>query len=197
MAQIQPTEKRQQRIAPELTESSLYFSPQNNCHSGLHTVPVLIAKAKAAAVIRKLEQQWAGQEEGESVVITSDQVVLFHNQIRGKPKDPTEARAFLSSYSAGETLQTVTAVVATHLPSGRQSAVSDTCTVHWGGVSGAALELLLGKEDIYYSCGGLLVEDEDFRACISRVEGDLDSIRGLPVEATKKAVAAVITAAEE
>ena len=47
------------------------------------------------------------------MVITSDQIVLFNDQVRGKPRDEAEARAFLASYGKGTVCQTVAAVVAT------------------------------------------------------------------------------------
>mmetsp|Transcript_14331 Transcript_14331/g.26829 ORF Transcript_14331/g.26829 Transcript_14331/m.26829 type:complete len:95 (+) Transcript_14331:367-651(+) len=88
--------------------------------------------------------------------------------------------------------QTVAAVVATHLPSGRQQSEVDICSVHWGGIPDEAHDTLLSKEEVYWSCGGFLIEDEDFVRHVEYIDGTLDSIRGLPVKATKKAVGAVL-----
>ena len=152
-------------------------------------LPVLIAKAKATSILGQLEG-----DRTPTVIITCDQIVLFQNEIRNKPEDETEARAFLESYQDGAIVQTISAVVATHVPSGRQSGEIDLCTVHWSGIPPSAIDNFLeSKPGIYHSCGGFLIEDPDFVNCVDRIEGELDSIRGLPVKATKKVFRSVLT----
>ena len=154
-------------------------------------LPVAIAKAKASAIIKIFGEEKKNDIQEECIILTSDQITLFQDQIRGKPRDLEEARNFLSSYQSGESCQTVTAVVATHLPSGRQTSEIDVCTVHWSGIPPDAMDILLAKEDVMYSCGAFLIEDEDFIAHVRLVEGSLDSIRGLPIRAMKKVIASV------
>ena len=78
-----------------------------------YLLPVLIAKAKAAAILGRLNVT------GDPfVLLTSDQIVLFGSEIREKPTNEAEAIEFLSSYSNQE-VSTISAVVATHYPSGR------------------------------------------------------------------------------
>lgn len=152
-------------------------------------LPVLIAKAKANSIL--------GQLEGErvpTVIITCDQIVLFQNEIRNKPENEEEARSFLESYQDGAIVQTISAVVATHVPSGRQSGEVDLSTVHWSGIPASAVDdLLVTKPDIFHSCGGFLIEDPDFVNYVDRIEGELDSIRGLPIRATKKVFRSVLS----
>lgn len=159
-------------------------------------LPAVIAKAKASAIFERLKKQSSGVDakpSESSIIITSDQIVLFQGRIRGKPRDKEEAREFLMSYSEGEMCQTVTAVVATEFPSGRQSWEVDICTVHWTGIPSNAVDTLLQKEDVYYSCGGFLIEDDDFVKYVDKIEGSLDSIRGLPIKATKRAIYTVLS----
>lgn len=168
-------------------------------------VPAEIAKAKAAAILAQLCEQDAADAAASAprddsrarVVITSDQVVLFEGQVRGKPRDAAEARAFLASYGPGTRCQTVCAVVATHLPSGRQEVQLDVCSVLWSGIPAEALEVLLAKEEVFWSCGGFLIEDEDFLRHVESIDGSVDSIRGLPIKATKRAVSAVLASATD
>lgn len=187
-------------MIPDIDERTV----EKSCMAKNTEIPVHIAKAKAAAILEQLREKDAVAAEGKQddkhsqphelsrVVITSDQVVIFDNEVRGKPCDEAEAHAFLASYGKGTMCQTVSAVVATHLPSGRQHAEVDICSVHWSGIPDDAHETLLGKEEVYWSCGGFLIEDEDFVRHVDYIEGSLDSIRGLPVKATKKAVGAVL-----
>lgn len=187
-------------MIPDIDERAV----EESCTGESTEIPVHIAKAKATAILEQLREKdeaasgskqddkHAQSQDQSQVVITSDQVVLFNNEVRGKPRDDAEAREFLASYNKGATCQTVAAVVATHLPSGRQHAEVDICFVHWSGIPEDAHEALLGKEEVYWSCGGFLIEDEDFVRYVEFIDGTLDSIRGLPVKATKKAVGAVL-----
>ena len=51
------------------------------------------------------------------ILLTSDQIVLFGTEVREKPTCEAQAIEFLSSYSSRE-VSTISAVVATHFPSG-------------------------------------------------------------------------------
>jgi septum formation protein len=152
-------------------------------------LPVLIAKAKAKSILGQL-----GPDRSPTVIITCDQIVLFQNEVRGKPENEQQARSFLQSYQDGAIVQTISAVVATHVPSGRQSAEIDLSTIHWSGIPESAInDLLVTKPDIYRSCGGFLIEDPDFVNFVDRIDGELDSIRGLPVKSTKKVIRSVLS----
>lgn len=152
-------------------------------------LPVLIAKAKATSILGQL-----GSDRVPTVIITSDQIVLFQNEVRCKPENEEQARSFLESYQDGAIVQTISAVVATHVPSGRQSSEIDLSTIHWSGIPTSAIDdLLETKPDIYRSCGGFLIEDPDFVNFVDRIEGELDSIRGLPIKSTKKVFRSVLS----
>lgn len=77
-----------------------------------HLLPVVIAKAKATAILSRIDDS-----RGPFVLLTADQIVLFGCEVREKPSNEVEATEFLSSYSERE-VSTVSAVVATHYPSG-------------------------------------------------------------------------------
>jgi predicted house-cleaning NTP pyrophosphatase (Maf/HAM1 superfamily) len=128
------------------------------------------------------------------VILTCDQIVLYRNEIRHKPSNRSQAREYLLSYQQNEIVQTISAVVATHYPSGKQASEIDIATIYWNGIPDEVIEgKLLDKEEIYSSCGAFLIEDPDFLAYVNRIEGDLDSIRGMPMKATKKVFRTVIS----
>lgn len=149
-------------------------------------LPVLIAKSKATAICDKLEDI-----DNETIVITCDQIILFHGAIREKPVDMSEAASFISSYS-GESVQTITAVVATHLPSRRQSSETDIATVYWRDFSSEDIENMLLNEHVLESAGGFLIEDINFARAIERIVGDRDSVLGLPMRTTIRVVKSVL-----
>ena len=76
-------------------------------------LPVLIAIAKATAIFDRLDKN-----HDPFILLTSDQIVLFKTEVREKPVNEAEAVRFLSSYS-DEQVSTISAVVATHFPSGK------------------------------------------------------------------------------
>lgn len=77
-----------------------------------YLLPVIIAKAKATAILSRLDVS-----RGPFVLLTADQIVLYGSEVREKPINEAQAMEFLSSYSERE-VSTVSAVVATHYPSG-------------------------------------------------------------------------------
>lgn len=176
-------------MPPDINEREI----QDKYSDEIMQVPVTIAKAKASAIQMLLNaENFVEEFEGDIVILTSDQVVVFRDEIRGKPEDLSQARDFLLSYNKGASCQTVTAVVATHLPSGRQESDVDVCTIHWSGIPEGVVERLIAKDDVMYSCGGFLIEDNDFLEYVDHIDGSIDSIRGLPKKTTRKLVSSVL-----
>jgi septum formation protein len=145
-------------------------------------LPSLIAKAKAQAIIDRL----TGNEE-PFVLVTTDQVVYFQGEIREKPADRAEAARYLNSYSKNA-VSTVSAVVATHLPSRRQSANVDVATVFWNEITPAVVERVIARGEIFSSAGGFRIEDPDLKDCILDIDGAVDSVMGMPIDLTVQLV---------
>ena len=176
-------------VSPNLNEEK-YLSTYSHEAEDPLKIPVLLAKEKCQAILKKMTDIVE-----PTVILTCDQIVLYRNTIRNKPKSRQEAKEFLMSYQQNEIIQTVSAVVATHVPSGKQATDIDICTIYWNGIPEDVIEnKLLDKEEIYSSCGGFLIEDPDFLACIGRIDGDLDSIRGMPIKTTKRVFRTVLAA---
>lgn len=153
-------------------------------------LPILIAKEKAKAILTKLSDI-----DRPTVIITCDQIVFYRNEVRTKPLNRTQAKQYLLSYQENEIVQTISAVVATHYPSGKQASDIDISTIYWSGIPEDVIDnVLLNKDDIYHSCGGFLIEDPDFLNYVDHIDGEIDSIRGLPIKLTKKVFRTVISA---
>ena len=92
-------------------------------------LPLLIAKAKAEAIWERISNSAPPDDQPTApfILITSDQIVYYNGEIREKPVNEEKARLFLSSYS-GRAVSTISAVVVTHWPSGRQSHDVDVAT---------------------------------------------------------------------
>ena len=169
-------------VTPDIDETLI------NCDDPFR-LPILIAKEKAKAILLKIPDL-----ENPTVIITCDQIVFYRHEIRNKPLNRIQAKQYLLSYQPNEIVQTITAVVATHYPSGKQSSDIDISTIYWTGIPEDIIDnVLLNKEEIYNSCGGFLIEDQDFLNHVDHIDGEIDSIRGLPIKLTKKVVRAVIS----
>lgn len=143
-------------------------------------LPLLIAKAKAEALLIRLR---ALNTNESSLILTSDQIVLFDGKVREKPVDVAEATFFLSSYS-DTCVATVSAVVITEFPSGVQTSGVDVAKVHWKSISDEVVAKVVAKGEIFSSAGGFRIEDEDLNPLVARIEGSVDSVMGLPVDLT-------------
>ena len=143
-------------------------------------MPLLIAKAKADALLMRLR---ALDSNESSLLLTSDQIVLFSDTVREKPVDAAEATFFLSSYS-DRSVATVSAVVITEYPSGVQTSGVDIAKVHWKTISDEVVSKVVAKGEIFSSAGGFRIEDEDLNPLLDGLEGSVDSVMGLPVDLT-------------
>ena len=151
-------------------------------------IPRLIAVAKAEAIIAQLAED---NYPGECVILTADQVCLYHGELREKPETEAEAFSFLLSYS-NDSVVTVSAVTATHYPSRRQESEVDIATVHWNTIPRDVVLDVVSRKQIMQSAGAFRVEDHDLYPLIRNIEGTVDSVMGMPVDACVRVIAAVL-----
>lgn len=151
-------------------------------------MPVLIAKAKADAIIKKHQMMdW----KEPAILLTFDQIVLYRTNVREKPETRAEAVEFLSSYS-NDAVSTVSAVVVTHIPSGIQMSSIDIATVYWKEIPDEVVERVVDRGVTMTSAGGFLVEDEDLNGLVKGIDRPVDSVMGMPVDLTKRLIADVM-----
>ena len=151
-------------------------------------MPVLIAKAKADAIIAN--QNMMDWRE-PAILLTFDQIVLYRTNVREKPETREEAVEFLSSYS-NDAVSTVSAVVVTHIPSGVQMSSIDIATVYWKEISPVVVERVVNRGVTMTSAGGFLVEDVDLNLLVKGIDRPVDSVMGMPVDLTKRLIADVL-----
>ena len=138
-----------------------------------------LANAKADAVISKIDEA--------AIVITSDQVVSFEDKIIEKPLDLADARSMLKSYE-NKFVETVTSVVVTNSKTNERYSGVDITKVHFKNFSDEALNKILQSQevDVLDRAGGFSVEHPLISPYIAKIEGELESIQGLPKKLTIK-----------
>ena len=148
-----------------------------------YELPLLIAKAKANALIERFSKGELQKPGDQFIILTADQITLYGGTVREKPENDEEAFAFLTSYS-DDKVSTVSAIVITHWPSLKQESDIDVAEIFWKAIDEDCVKRIVSRREIFSSAGGFRVEDEDLNPRILRIDGDMTSIMGFPVSLT-------------
>ena len=112
-------------IKPDIDEKKIRsFDP--------YKLPKMITKQKTLEVTRKLIDE--DLHNNVHILITSDQIAIFNNEIREKPIDKDQAFNFLKSYSNNE-VTTVSSIFVTNLNTGKQMDKTIVDKVKWKEIS--------------------------------------------------------------
>jgi septum formation protein len=139
---------------------------------------VLLAHAKADALLPRIR---AG------LLITSDQVVVCNGAILEKPENGNEARRYLEGYEKFPA-ETVTAVVVTDVSARMRAEGVDVARVVFRRVPPEVIDGLVQSGHILHHAGAFSIEDPLLRDYIVRIEGEPESVMGLPKELTRRLI---------
>ncbi len=142
-----------------------------------------LARAKAEALRFKISE--------DAILITSDQVVVWDEEIREKPENEKEAREFLEGYNV-HPAETITAVVVTNIGSGKQAEGVDTAKVYFYSFLDNDIQEIIEDRSLFDMAGGFTVVGELWERHIKKIEGAKDSVIGLPKELTERLIREVI-----
>ncbi|KAG0451267.1 hypothetical protein HPP92_026520 [Vanilla planifolia] len=113
---------------------------------------VVLAEAKADAIMGKLQISKFREEEEPTLLITADQVVLHGGRIREKPSSPVEAREFIKGYSEDHAT-TIGSVLVTNLKTGTRRGGWDKAEVYFHKIPDDVIETLVNEGDVLYVAG--------------------------------------------
>lgn len=117
----------------------------------------MLAEAKREALLTRLRGR------GDTVLITADQVVVADGQIREKPVNADEARAWLLGYGCdGREIRFVTSVVASLVRDGSviiDEFLTDTARLRLEPLCAAEVEAVLLRGLVLKVAGGITIED--------------------------------------
>lgn len=137
---------------------------------------LLLAKAKADALLSKIKEP--------ALLITSDQVVLWNGQIREKPDSPTQAREYLQTLSQHPS-ETITSVIVHNTASGQKAEAVDVAKVYFKSIPDKVIEKLIDKGEVFEKAGGYTADEPLLEPYIERIEGEVESVLGLPKRLTE------------
>src|SRR3989344_5733501 len=138
-----------------------------------------LADAKAEAILSKLPSG--------KILITSDQVVLCGGKIREKPENESEAEEFLKSYMFLPA-ETVTAVVVSNTTTRKRAGGVDIAKIWIKPLPASVISEYISSGDAALHSGEFDHEHPILKPYIDRIEGDPDSVTGLPGGLTKRLI---------
>lgn len=148
-----------------------------------YELPLLLAKAKAEALLPRISQP--------AVVITADQVVVCNGNLHEKPRSAEEAREFLQKYSNGHPAETVAALVVTNMENGKQAVGVDIAKTHYNFIPNSVMEDFIKNGDPFSKAGGFAIQSSVLQPYLQKIEGTEDSIMGMPIKLLEKLLAEV------
>lgn len=124
--------------------------------------------------------------EGQGfLILASDTVVVFDDQILGKPKDEKEARSFLGRLS-GQTHDVITAVSLIDLPTGRRWSDHAITKVTFNTLSDAQIAAYVASGDPFDKAGAYGIQNALASNFIAKTSGDYDTVVGLSMAIVEK-----------
>lgn len=169
------------RIVPEFETRPADIDEQAIRSDDYEGLPLLLAHAKADALLPEIRREY----DSGALLITSDQVVVCDGELREKPRSAEEVRRYLASYDR-HPAQTNTAVVVHNTVTGVRAAGIDIARVYYRPIPKDLVERLIEEGGVFSAAGGFQVEDPLAEPYILRIDGEKESIMGLPMALTRR-----------
>ncbi|KOM49165.1 hypothetical protein LR48_Vigan07g286900 [Vigna angularis] len=131
---------------------------------------ILIAADTAEAILQRLPVDDYLKDAEPTLLITSDQVVVYEGVIREKPTSKEEARQFLKDYS-GRHAATVGSVLVTNLKTGFRKGDSDRVEIYFNEIPDEIIEKLVDEGITLNVAGGLIIEHPSILPFVKEVVG--------------------------
>jgi len=148
-------------------------------HDDARELTRAIAHAKADALVAKITEP--------TILITADTVISINGKIREKATTQEEAAKFLREYGAYP-LQTVSAIVVTNTETHEQKDGVGIATIWFRPIPEEVIAQMILRPDICSFAGAFAYQDPLQRKYIDHVEGEEESILGLPKALTLRLI---------
>ncbi|MDO8620432.1 MAG: Maf family protein [bacterium] len=147
-------------------------------HENLYEIPLRLAKAKAEALLPKIQEP--------ALLITADQVIVWNGELREKPADLVEARRFLETFSGSEhPAECVNGIQVTHTGTGKSILEREISKVFFSKIPQENIEAFLVTGVGMQKAGGFDIRHPLITPFV-RMEGTLESVLGLPMDIVER-----------
>ena len=143
-----------------------------------------LAERKAKAAVEELVTE---EYDGAMAVIGSDTMVVFRGEIFGKPRDAADASRMLHALSGhGHDVHTAVSVWFVHAPAGQDVGLYyrtfvETTYVYFKDLTDEQIDEYIASGDPFDKAGAYGIQS-GAGVFVDRIEGDLDTVIGFPVE---------------
>ena len=162
---------------PGYTSSTRHLCPPDD-------LVLAIARAKAQALITSIQHHPnlipSVHAHAHILLITCDQVIWHHGQIREKPLTHQQCRQYLHSYTQTTPAQTHSSIVITNLHTKQEYVGVDVAKQYFKPIPDSVIDALLLKGDVMHCAGGFMIDDPLLEPYLDAREGEQESIIGLP-----------------
>jgi len=141
-----------------------------------------LANAKADALLKKIKES--------AILITSDQVVVCNGKILEKPTSAKEAREYLNMYNA-YSAKTITSVVVANTATGARVSGIDIAKIWFRSIPEDIINKYIATKDPFLHAGAFDCTHNLMAFYVDRIEGELESVVGLPKSLTEKLIKSV------
>lgn len=149
-------------------------------HEDLYELPLRLARAKAEALLPKIKEP--------AILITADQVIVWNGELREKPRDLTEARYFLETFSGSEhPAECVNGITVTNTATGKSLTEREISKVYFDILPKDIIEAFLKEGTMYNYAGGFTPQSPLIRPYL-RIEGTFESVLGLPLDILERCI---------
>lgn len=149
-------------------------------HEDLYELPLLLAKAKAEALLPQIKEP--------ALLITADQVIVWNGELREKPRDLAEARRFLETFSRSEyPAECVNGIMVTNTQTGKSKLEREISRVYFSEIPQNTIEEFLNQGIMYKYAGGFTPQSPLILPYL-RIEGTMESVLGLPLDMVEKSM---------
>ena len=138
-----------------------------------------LANAKADALLPQIKEP--------SILITSDQVVACNGALLEKPADKAEAENYLKNYTAYPA-ETITSVVVCNTANGVRKSGTDIAKIWLAPLPDEIVEQYIATGECFLCSGGFDHEHHLLKPFVLKIEGEKESITGLPKSLTERLI---------
>ncbi len=148
-------------------------------NSNPSALTLALALAKRDALLPRITEP--------AILITSDQVVVYAGNVREKPTSQDEAFSFLGTLHLTSS-ETVTSVVVTRTAPFKSMSATDIARIYFRKIPEVVVREYIRAGNPYLNAGGFDCEHPLIAPYVNRLEGEKESLLGLPLALTKQMI---------